>query len=213
MERFPKAVVINTYGPTESTVAITDITVTEDLLAAEGELPIGRPKPGTSVEIDPENGEMLILGDTVSLGYFRDKEKTEKAFFEGSLNGAPVRGYRTGDAGEIKDGLLYYKGRLDRQIKFHGYRIELGDVEANLMELPGVSMAAVVTPKKDGKIRFLAAFVSAEQGAELDRKSIRQMLKERLPDYMIPKRIFVEESLPLTGNGKIDRKSLEARLS
>ena len=81
------------------------------------------------------------------------------------------------------------------------------------MELPGVSMAAVVTPKKDGKIRFLAAFVSAEQGAELDRKSIRQMLKERLPDYMIPKRIFVEESLPLTGNGKIDRKSLEARLS
>ncbi len=212
-QRFPAAKVINTYGPTESTVAVTGIEMTEEMLQAEEELPIGSAKPGTEIRL--EDGEILILGDTVSPGYYQDPEKTEKAFIltENSA-GQVVRGYRTGDAGYFQNEMLYYKGRLDLQIKLHGYRIELGDIEANLLNLPGIQRAAVIPKKAGDKIRHLVAFVVAEglAGTFADGQRIRSSLREKLPDYMVPKKIIFVDHLPMTSNGKTDRRSLEDRL-
>ncbi len=216
MERFPKARIVNTYGPTESTVAVTGTEITEEMLEAEGELPIGYAKEGTEIEIDGETGEIIIVGDTVSKGYYRDSAKTVKAF------GRKADGrlfYRTGDQGFMKDGMLYYHGRLDLQVKLHGYRIELGDIECNIRDIAGISAAAVVPKYQDGKVKHLTGFVVRDYREEFKDdtgerlaavREIKGKLKESLPEYMVPKRIVFMESLPMTQNGKTDRKKLEA---
>ncbi len=214
MERFPAAKVINTYGPTESTVAVTSVEITKDMLAAEDLLPIGIPKKGTEILFDGE--EMLIAGDTVAKGYFKDREKTEKAFFQLSdSDGKKCNVYRTGDSGYFKDGYYYCTGRIDLQVKLHGYRIELGDIESNLMELPEVEQAAVV-PRYDGeRIRNLVAFVKApnlESSFKVGR-ALRNALKEKLPAYMVPKNVVFVNEMPMTANGKLDRKKLEGSLA
>lgn len=219
-KRFPKSVVINTYGPTESTVAVTDVVITDEMLELM-DLPIGKTRPGTDIIIIDEEGkvlpkgeagEMVIIGDTVSPGYFEDEEKTKAVF------GTTERGegsYRTGDKGFYgNDGQLYISGRIDLQIKFHGYRIELGDIEQNLLSMDVVKGACVVPKKKDGKIQQIVAFLVCEgiEGSFADRKMIRNALKERLPEYMVPKKLIFVDSIPMTGNGKIDRKRMEASL-
>lgn len=212
MERFPSARVINTYGPTESTVAVTGIEITKEMLEAQNELPIGFVKDGTKIEIAEDNNELLISGNTLSKGYYKNKEKTDEAFFEGSDG---VRKYHTGDAGFFVDDVLYYKGRIDLQIKLHGYRIELGDIEANLMNIKGVEAAAVIPKRTDeGKIRHLVAFVVQEgaEGTFAEGKAVKDELKKFLPEYMVPKRVIFEAALPMTANGKTDRKKLEEKL-
>ncbi|MBR2576643.1 MAG: D-alanine--poly(phosphoribitol) ligase subunit DltA [Firmicutes bacterium] len=209
--RFPAAKVINTYGPTESTVCVTAVEITNEMIRRGGALPVGMPKPGTKILIQPDNQEVLILGDTVSPGYFRDLEKTEAAFFTGYEG---VCGYRTGDTGHFdEEGLLYCDGRLDRQIKLHGYRIELDDVETNLLKIDGVSQAAVVPFVRKGKVGGMNAFVVVDQcqipQGFHGRKRIREELGKLLPSYMIPKRVIILDELPLTANDKIDRKRLE----
>ena len=126
----------------------------------EEALPIGKPKAGTEIIFDGE--EMLILGDTVAKGYFMEPEKTEKVFFTAEDSKGVVRkAYRTGDSGFYKDGYYYCSGRIDSQVKLHGYRIELGDIESNLMEIPDVEAAAVL-PRYDGeRIRNLVSFIKA----------------------------------------------------
>lgn len=150
----------NTYGPTETTVCVTAVPVTKAMTAAEGALPIGASAaPG-------DKGEMTIVGDTVSPGYYQNPEKTAAAFFTTTLNGRLVRGYRTGDVGYYgPDGLLYYEGRMDQQIKWHGYRVELGDIESNLVKLDGVGKAAVVPKRSGDQIKHLVAFMIREAGA------------------------------------------------
>ncbi len=219
-ERFPGAEVINTYGPTESTVAITDVTVTDEVCEAYDPLPVGRIKPGSELRIrnekgedlpDGESGEIIILGDTVSIGYRNLPEQSAKAFF--TENG--VRGYRTGDKGYLKDGMLFYQGRIDLQIKLHGYRIELEDIENNLMKLTGVEKATVIPNEKDGKIVSLTACIIPEKMPESTFKAgqeLRAEAKSFLPDYMIPKKFLFFEELPMTNNGKTDRRALLASL-
>lgn len=211
-ERFPKAKIINTYGPTESTVAVTAVEITDEMLNSDGPLPIGVAKQGTEIKID--NNEIVILGDTVSCGYFNDRQNTEKVFSVDRSSGQQVRSYRTGDEGYFQNGMLYYRGRIDLQIKMHGYRIELGDIEANILKLPGITAAAVVPRKKDEKIRDLAAFVKAEdmEGSFSDRQELRSKLKEKLPEYMVPKKVIFIDRMPITNNGKIDRRRLEGFL-
>ena len=202
--RFPEAAVINTYGPTESTVAVTAVEITDDMIESGKELPIGIAKPGTRISLDPENKEIIISGDTVSKGYFRDKEKSEAVFAEDE---AGERNYRTGDSGFFDGDMLYYTGRLDFQIKLHGYRIELGDIESNLMDIEGVERAVVLPTTKNGKIRYLSAYIMA--GREMEKNEIKKKLAEKLPEYMVPKRILFLDSMPLNNNGKVDRKALE----
>lgn len=213
MTRFPKSKIINTYGPTESTVAVTSVEIKKEHLDDHHGLPIGKPKPGTYVYI--ENEEIIISGDTVGKGYYKDEKKTEAAFFTDNKTG--MRCYRTGDKGYIEGGMLYYSGRMDNQIKLHGYRIELGDIEVNLIQVDGIEDAVVLPKKKDGQIKSLTAFVTGSVPCQSDgdfaaSKYIKSFLTEKLPHYMIPKKIKFIDEMPLTNNGKKDRKRLEELL-
>lgn len=253
-ERFPDAVVVNTYGPTESTVAVTGVVITREMCENGGALPVGRAKPGTVVYVEAAGGagsragacgssagdgaacaadhdasgdgvsgsgvtgEIIIAGDTVAKGYFNMPEKTSASFFETEINGRRMRAYRTGDLGYISDdGMLHYCGRIDNQIKLHGYRIEIEDIENNLTALAGISRAAVIPSEKDGKIKSLTAYIACEntaasspdESSAYDAAYIKEMLRRRLPDYMIPKKIIFVNELPLTPNGKVDRKALK----
>ena len=248
-ERFPDAVIVNTYGPTESTVAVTDVVVTHEMCVDGGALPVGRAKPGTVVYVEAAGGagsregacssadygaarsvdhtsgdgvsgsgvtgEIIIAGNTVAKGYFNMPEKTSESFFETEINGRRMRAYRTGDLGYISDdGMLHYCGRMDNQIKLHGYRIETEDIESNLTALDGISKAAVIPSEKDGKIKSLTAYIICENdsGSSPDAHSVKEKLRMRLPDYMIPKKIIFVHELPLTPNGKVDRKALKGEL-
>lgn len=224
-QRFKMAKIMNTYGPTESTVAVTGIEVTEELKKRENPLPVGYPKRNTIIEIrqpngsvcaEGERGEIVILGDTVSAGYYRQPSLSDKAFFTENRQGAVIRGYHTGDEGYLKEGNLYYTGRMDLQVKLHGYRIELEDIEANILKVEAVQQVVVVPRKSDGKIKSLAAFVIYGQREKSDfetSRKIKEKLKEFLPDYMIPKKFFYLDKIPMTINGKADRKYLEGLLA
>lgn len=221
IERFPDAVIMNTYGPTESTVAITEVRVTKELAETIQPLPVGVPKPGTFIEIhredgtlaeSGESGEIIIVGDTVSAGYFGRKDLTRKAFFSCMKDGKQYRAYRTGDKGYLDQaGNLHYEGRIDLQIKLNGYRIEIEDIEQNITRLEDISHAVVVPNIKEGKVKSLTAFVTGNQKPESSfkfSKEMKERLKAYLPAYMIPKKIVHMENLPMNHNGKVDRKQL-----
>lgn len=219
-ERFPKAAVVNTYGPTESTVAVTDVLVTPQMARETEPLPVGRAKPGTRIEIrdeagtvlpDGEKGEIIILGDTVSTGYYRQEELTKKAFFEQAEGAGVIRGYHTGDKGYLEDGMLFYCGRIDLQIKLHGYRIELEDIENNIRRIPGIEHAVVLPNLRDDKVKSLTAYVVERELPKTEREEMARLKQELLqfvPDYMVPKKFVFLEQMPMTNNGKADRKKL-----
>jgi D-alanine--poly(phosphoribitol) ligase subunit 1 len=222
MERFPDAEIINTYGPTETTVCVTAVTITKEILEHENLLPVGKVKPGTGLYAVDEDGkrlpfgskgELIITGDTVSAGYFKNEKQTRTHFF---VTETGERAYRTGDLGYVtEDGQVYVSGRADSQIKMHGYRIELGDIEKNLVLLAGIKEAVVLPKKREGKIQSLAACIrqeGEEDTSYVRRKWIRQALGEVLPSYMVPKKIIFLDRFPMTGNGKLDRKRLESLL-
>ena len=218
--KFTKAKIINTYGPTESTVAVTSVEVDPKLNKEVNPLPVGVVKEGSWLEIrkedgslakEGEHGEINIIGDTVSVGYFNNSELTNKAFYTYEKNGKQYRAYKTGDEGYIKDNMLFYCGRIDLQVKLHGYRIELEDIENNILKLSEIRNAIVVPKMKDGKIKSLTAFVIYENEVN-DRFKVSQEIKSKLaefiPSYMIPKKFVFLEKFPVTNNGKIDRKQL-----
>lgn len=233
LERFPAAAVWNTYGPTETTVATTSVRINRDLLDRYNPLPVGWVKQRTRVVLlgdddrpvaDGERGEIIIAGPNVSAGYLHRADLTEHAFraWDGT------RAYHTGDWGRFQDGLLFFEGRMDSQVKLHGYRIELGDVEANLRALPEVRDAVVVPALKAGRVESLVAFiVPADRGADsgagpgadqdasdLERaQALREALGHRLPAYMLPRRFVFLDALPMTANGKADRRKLAEALS
>ena len=221
--RFSGAKVINTYGPTEATVLVTVVEITEKLRRDSLQIPIGAPLPEVTFRIvdaegnalpEGEQGELQIISRSVGPGYFGRPDLTARAFFEDAETGK--RGYRTGDSCFVKDGLYYYCGRLDNQIKLNGFRIEIEDVENNLVKVPNISRAAVIPIFEDGKVQYLAAFVLLEHPdglTSLKRSTaIKNALAEFLPAYMIPRKIFARESFPLNTNGKVDKKVLAALL-
>lgn len=217
LDRFPDVEVWNTYGPTEATVATTSIRVDRDVLAKHAPLPVGYVMPGTRIAImdehraevaEGERGEIVIIGPNVSPGYLGRPDLTEKAFFP--TDG--TRAYRTGDWGRTREGLIFFEGRMDSQIKLHGYRIELGDIETHLRNLPEVSDAVVLVAEKNGKPDSLAGFVVLrERGAGSDFEislGFKKQLAEKLPAYMVPRKFWFLEAFPMTVNGKADRRKL-----
>lgn len=224
-ERFPDAMIVNAYGPTE-TQAVTGTAITPEMAASDEPLPIGRVKPGSEIRIvDPESleempvgeaGEIFILGDTAANGYFGRPDLTEVAFADAVMrDGTPTRRYRTGDKGFLDaDGMLHYRGRFDFQVKLHGYRVELGEIEKSLVALPEVVNACVLPYLRDGRISYLCACVLLADGAEggfSTTKALKASLKETLPEYMVPRKFVYPEEFPLNTNGKVDRKLLSER--
>lgn len=221
---FPNSKIVNTYGPTESTVAVTGVTITPEVCSTLNPLPIGMPKPGTYIyimdedgNILPENerGEIIIVGDTVSSGYFKRPDLTEKAFSHYNVDGKEYRLYHTGDEGYFKDGMLYYCGRIDLQIKLHGFRIEIEDVENNVLKLENISKAVVIPRVINNTIKSLVAFVIPKNKVSdtfKEGQKLRSELTKFVPDYMIPKKFVFVDSIPMTNNGKADRRALGGSL-
>lgn len=222
LERFPEARVLNTYGPTESTVAVTSTEITPEMAAGDDPLPVGAPRPGTRLRIVDADGldcaagtfgEVVIEGDTVAHGYFGRDDLTSQVFGTSVVDDKSVRTYRTGDEGMLdEDGQLHFRGRLDLQVKLNGFRIELGEIEEQLRRLPEVAAAAVTAAYREGKVSHLVAHVvpsrPLEQTPFREGLALKERLKTTLPHYMIPKKVAFRESLPMTGNGKLDRRGL-----
>lgn len=221
LSRFP-AQIWNIYGPTEATVATTSIRIDSAIVERYPALPIGTSKPRSRlIAVDEsrrpvpegERGELIITGPNVAAGYLNNPEKTAQVFF--TFEGEAA--YATGDWGYSKDGLMFCEGRRDSQIKFHGYRIELGDIEANLQSLPELRDAVVIPKRRDSQIEYLAAFVIRANGVEVSdhelSRAIKIKLSARIPSYMVPQRIHVVEAFPLNANGKADRKALALKLA
>ncbi|MGK5057236.1 D-alanine--poly(phosphoribitol) ligase [Janthinobacterium sp. LB2P49] len=207
-ERFPNSIIINTYGPTEATVASTWIIVDDALLAKYNPLPVGYSKPDGHIFLDAHSGEICIAGDHVMRGYLNNPELNAEKLFECRGH----RAFRTGDLGEIDaNGLIFCRGRIDDQIKFNGFRIELSDIDNALQRLDGIASAATVALRRpDGTVGRLLGFLVSENG--LTNKDTLDVYKSKLgqmlPNYMVPSELIVTTSLPLSINHKVDRKAL-----
>ena len=202
------------------------LIVAKEMAEAETPLSIGAVKPGSRIFLmdesytlpglpEGEKGEIVIAGDTVAKGYLNRPELTAEKFITLRTPEGEMRAYKTGDEGYLRDGLLYYSGRMDFQLKINGYRIELGDIENNLLLLDNVKACVCLPIEKKGVNRGLAAFVCTEAPAEDEfaaAQTLRQQLMERLPAYMVPKKFVFLEDMPKTNNGKVDRRALKERL-
>jgi len=203
MERFADIRIINSYGPTECTVAVTEVEITKEMVNLDS-LPIGICKEDTEIYIvddklnilpDEKTGEILICGESVAKGYINIQN--EKFIF---FNGR--HGYLTGDIGYYKNGMLWYKCRKDRQIKYRGYRIELSDIEKNIYKLKYVNKVMVI-PEKDEyeKVKNITAFIKLNDNCSKTSLDIREEVKKYLPEYMRPK-IKLVNNFVLNSNGK-----------
>jgi len=216
----PNSVVDNLYGPTEATVDCAGQRVEQGarpiVTPGRGVLAIGTPHPGTELAVlGPdrrvvpigETGELAIAGSQLSLGYVGAPEMTAERF--------PVidgkRWYLTGDvAMQDAGGIFHHLGRFDNQVKIHGHRVELEEIEAHARAVARTDqVAAVAWPMADGVAHGVVCFIAQ---SELPASRVRAALRNRLPHYMVPTAIHEVAALPLNANGKLDRRRLIARL-
>jgi amino acid adenylation domain-containing protein len=210
------------YGPTEATVTCTLHPVEGSEVAAhraEAAMPIGRPVRDTRGYVLDRwlrpvppgvPGELYLGGIRLARGYLGRPDLTADRFVPDPLGALGDRLYRTGDLVRCqRDGAIEFLGRLDTQVKVRGFRIELGEIEATLADHSGVRAAAVIAVPTEGPPE-LAAYVVLAPGAMTDLHQLRQHLRDRLPDYMIPAHWMVLDELPLTPSAKVDRRALPA---
>ncbi|AMA46431.1 non-ribosomal peptide synthase/polyketide synthase [Pseudomonas alabamensis] len=210
--KLPGASLYNLYGPTEAAIDVTHWTCRDE---GRDSVPIGQPIANLAcyvldAELQPVPvgvlGELYLAGEGLARGYHRRPSLTAERFVV-SPYGTGERLYRTGDlARQRLDGVIEYAGRIDHQVKLRGLRIELGEIEARLLEHASVREAVVTVP--DGK--QLVGYVVLEQEAEGWQAELAQHLNHGLPDYMVPNQWLALERLPLSPNGKLDRKALPA---
>ncbi|NNG41645.1 amino acid adenylation domain-containing protein [Pseudoalteromonas sp. NEC-BIFX-2020_002] len=214
LEKLPNANVYNLYGPTEAAVDVSHFTCHGNTSLP---VPIGEPIAGIqlyvldhSLNLSPNRvaGELYIGGIGLARGYVNRPDLTAERFIANPFAGDGSRLYRTGDlVCWNTSGQLEYLGRTDHQVKIRGFRIELGEIEAGLYGISAVREAVVIADQGPSGQR-LVAYVSGHNGADIDSKELQHALGERLPDYMVPSVIMVLPELPLSSNGKIDRKAL-----
>ena len=209
LDTLPNVKLYNTYGPTECTVAVSGIEVTYDLLSYDS-IPIGTIREGVEFVVDISNEELSIAGNMVSDGYINNFMATSSNFKKHNNYNL----YKTGDKIYIdKKGYIFFKGRIDDQIKWNGYRIELREVESTIRKIDIVSDAAViVTRNRDEEVNGMIAYLTLKNHTiEFnDYEVVYNMIKKLLPKYMLPKRIEIIDEMPLNNNKKIDRRALLA---
>jgi amino acid adenylation domain-containing protein/non-ribosomal peptide synthase protein (TIGR01720 family) len=215
--------VINHYGPTETTVGSLTGNVSEKRVMrwGAGTIPIGRPIANTEVYILDRHmkptpigvaGELYIGGAGLAEGYLNQPERTGERFVKHPYSDeAEARLYKTGDlARYLPDGQVEFLGRTDNQVKIRGYRVELEEIEVILGEHPSVRQAVVIAREEEAGRKRLVGYVVGKNGDVPSASELQSYVSERLPDYMAPSTIVTLESLPLTANGKVDRKALPA---
>ena len=216
MKRLPTVTFTNLYGPTEATIASSYYTLPRCPSDEHAPIPIGRACDGEQLlildeklqPVSPEKvGDLYIGGVGLSPGYWRDPEKTAAAFIHSNLG---ERIYKTGDLARIgEDGLIYFVGRVDSQIKSRGYRIELGEIEAALSTIDELKESAVVSvPSDHFEERIICCAYVPSAGSCTLSAALCSKLRTLLPSYMIPARWLRFDRLPTNGNGKIDRRRL-----
>jgi amino acid adenylation domain-containing protein len=223
-EAAPASRIENLYGPTELTIACFAYRwdpASSPALCVHEAVPIGRPFEGNAAAVVDDDlcpvppgtpGELLVCGPQTVPGYWRDDQKTRERFVH--LDGPAFEGlrfYRTGDrVMRLAGGDYVYLGRVDHQLKVLGHRVELGEIEAVLRQAAAVDEAvALGWPMASGAAQGIVAFLT---GSNLDPAKIKAAAQERLPDYMVPRRIFVIDKMPVNANGKTDRNALLKRL-
>ena len=212
--------VLNLYGPTEDTTYSTYKWIKKEEAGEKATVSIGKPITNTRMYVLDERmepvpigilGELYIGGAGLARGYLNRPELTAERFVPDHLSGcAGERLYRTGDFVRwLADGNLEFLGRLDDQVKIRGQRIELGEIEALLLQHPAVAQAAVIARgEQQAEKRLVGYVVRNENGLEGGSPALREYLRSRLPEYMVPKVIMEMECLPMTPNGKLDRRAL-----
>ncbi|MBQ6540809.1 MAG: AMP-binding protein, partial [Oscillospiraceae bacterium] len=208
----PEARFINLYGPTEATGMCCYYIVDRDFEAGEA-IPIGRPFDNREIILltdddrraeDGEVGEICVRGNSLTMGYYHAFDKTAEVFVQNPLNDRyPELIYRTGDlARKNERGELVFVSRKDYQIKHMGHRIELGEIEAIVDLTDNVSMSCCVFDSEKDRISLY--YVGG-----VEEKELLEILKDKLPRYMLPNRVKKLETMPLTANGKLDRVTLK----
>ncbi|XXT19046.1 amino acid adenylation domain-containing protein [Sorangium sp. So ce429] len=222
VERFPGCRLINGYGPTENTTFSCCHPISAESLAPGFSVPIGTPISGTRVYVLDEQlrplppgmpGELCVGGSGLARGYINHPALTAERFVPDAVSGEPgARLYRTGDRARLlPDGTLEYLGRVDRQVKVRGFRIEPGEIEAALRAHLGVREALVVVREDEPGQKMLVAYLIVQEGAgELAADELRRHLQQRLPAYMTPSAFVTLAAFPLTRNGKVDHRALPA---
>ncbi|MCA2621160.1 MULTISPECIES: non-ribosomal peptide synthetase [unclassified Microcystis] len=220
----PETLLVNEYGPTETVVGCCIYQVPMGKYIS-GSIPIGRPIANTQLYILDQNlqpvpigipGELYIGGAGLARGYLNRPELTQEKFIPNPFDNSKVKNqksklYKTGDLCRyLPDGNIEYLGRIDSQVKIRGFRIELGEIEAVLTQYPQVQSSVIIAREDTPGNKRLVAYIVPEKEATPTPNEMRQCLKEKLPEYMIPSAFVILESLPLTPNGKIDRRALPA---
>jgi len=210
---------INMYGITETTVHVTYRPIREADLSAARASPIGRPIPDLQVYLLDRHGhlvpvgvpgEICVGGAGVARGYLSRPELTAERFVRHPFaTSTGSRLYRSGDLGRyLPDGDIDYLGRIDHQVKIRGFRIELGEIEAILGQHPSVRETVVVALEEAHGAKRLVAYVVPRDGAPVSTSDLRELARTKLPDYMVPSAFVSLDRLPLTSNGKVDRRAL-----
>ncbi|WBL51597.1 amino acid adenylation domain-containing protein [Bacillus altitudinis] len=212
-----KGRLLNVYGPTESTVFATYYPIDEAIPLEARSIPIGKPLNQTGAYILSEHrqlqpigmvGELCLSGKGLAKGYLNRPDLTKQVFIAHPF-AAGERLYRTGDLAYFReDGLIEYAGRVDDQVKIRGHRIELTEIEANLLMHPGVKQAVLLADHDEANHTRLLAYITCDDAWKGKLDDIKSRLKERLPAYMLPHELIELENLPLTPNGKVDKRQL-----
>ena len=215
---FGRAQLFNVYGPTECTCICSAYEIKEDDFSElSGLPPLGQLNQNFDFKIlddegkDSDIGELCLIGPNVAAGYFNDLQRTDASFFTlTDSNRFMKRMYRTGDLVRQSAGVLFFTGRKDNQVKHMGYRIELEEIEHALVKLDPVDQAAVIYHRTNTAYGKIVGFVACSDSVE--NKLLVQALSDQLPEYMVPSKLIVMETLPKNPNGKIDRRQLHNML-
>jgi amino acid adenylation domain-containing protein len=219
--KFPNAVLHNLYGPTEAAI---DVTAYDCSQLSYPFVPIGTPIDNTQIYIlDPHNhlqpmgvpGELHIAGDGLARGYLNRPELTQEKFVANPFQPG-TRMYKTGDLARwLEDGNIQYLGRVDTQVKIRGFRIELGEIEARLNQHAEIQDCAVIAQGQEGNKQLIAFYraknTQADQFVHLPYEGLRAHLSQTLPEYMVPAAFVSVPAIPLSSNGKVDRRALERK--